>query len=247
MRSKVNLDHRNPSGERNVWNLCSRFEDGSNESVTACGCVPTEDVPCDLCCRAHPGSARPILLGGQGVVVTGGGQPTPPGKRNLAAPFTQADAEARKRRLPGPRGSQESFSVWTEVMEVGDVAGGRLARSAQLPGTRRLRHGATVGALSRRSLRTGAHDGPGRAGRQRRPVPGRQLASGPYAVGVTATGRAPGADAGTRLGARPNGSGHRGPRHRRFSMTFACRSVPASSMRRRGSAADFLERSFTLE
>lgn len=56
-----------------MWNLCSRFEDGSNGSVTACGCVATKDVPCDLCCRAHSGSDRPILLGEQGAVVTGGG------------------------------------------------------------------------------------------------------------------------------------------------------------------------------
>jgi hypothetical protein len=36
-------------------------------------------------------------------------------------------------------------------------------------------------------------------------------------------------------------------RHRCRSMTFACRSFPVSSMRRRGSAAAFLEWSLTLE
>jgi hypothetical protein len=29
MRSTVNLDHRGPSEERGVWNLCARFEAGS--------------------------------------------------------------------------------------------------------------------------------------------------------------------------------------------------------------------------
>jgi predicted enzyme related to lactoylglutathione lyase len=38
-----------------------------------------------------------------------------------------------------------------------------------------------------------------------------------------------------------------GRRHGRCSMTFACRSFPTSSMRRRGSAAAFLEWSLSLE
>jgi len=188
MRSKVNLDHRNPPGERNVWNLCSRFEDGSNGSVTACWCAATEYVPCDLCCRAHSGSSRPILLGEPGAVVRDEGNrrhlengTSPPCSRRQTPRLANRIAlDTGKSRvtfgLDGSSGSWRCCGWWA------------------------------------RSQRTAARD--------------------------AAVSRSP--------SARPNGSGHRG-RHRRFSMTFACRSVPASSMRRRGSAADFLERSFTLE